>query len=272
MMFCSKLLVRNPSLVFSNTRFLSTFQKTRLSKALQQEIITCLGALEIQKPRGQVDFKVVRNQFLKLAQQHHPDTIENEDDLEQSQEKFIEVKTAYDRLVHINEQQNYAIFLDLEAEKKVQKDNKEITQKLSEIRRKIKQKKQEEAKEQQKAGKIAEREYWAKQKEQDEVRAHQMRAAQQRARKDWIDLKTILRQVEKDVAAEELAAVKWVRTKQVERRDFRKYDRDERIKEFDSHAANAAEDMKRQNIVRTNEGPSPQQRVDEANKEKAQRK
>ena len=84
---------------------------------MQREVIKCLKLLEIQSNETQeaIDIKRIKEQYLKLAQQYHPDVIANKEaNIEQSEESreaaikdaeemFIEIKAAFDRLVELNE-------------------------------------------------------------------------------------------------------------------------------------------------------------------------
>ena len=81
---------------------------------MQDEVIKCLNLLEIKTDKTAQSFNIraIKEQYLRLAQMYHPDVIAQikkeelkvGESLEELEEKFVEVKEAFDRLVELNGQ------------------------------------------------------------------------------------------------------------------------------------------------------------------------
>ncbi len=94
---------------------------------MQQEVLQCLNLLEIspEKTAQSINIKLIKDQYLKLAQMYHPDVMasrigdgqeEQGDDAVDIEERFVEVKEAFDKLVEINDQYGGHLLVDPEAE------------------------------------------------------------------------------------------------------------------------------------------------------------
>lgn len=107
----------------------STFDK--MPEIMQLEVMKCLKALAITidaKTEESIDIKRIKAQYLKLAQMYHPDVITNrlesekatdqekEKAMAEAEDKFIEVKEAFDRLVELNDEYQGQLLTDPEAE------------------------------------------------------------------------------------------------------------------------------------------------------------
>ena len=82
---------------------------------MQHEVLHCLKLLEIspEKTAQSINIKLIKDQYLKLAQMYHPDVMasrigdgregQEDDEAEDIEERFVEVKEAFDKLVEIND-------------------------------------------------------------------------------------------------------------------------------------------------------------------------
>ena len=92
----------------------STFSHNSIK--IQGEIYASLLVLEIKSPETDphLDLRMVREQYLKLAQRYHPDLTQVDITSElaiKNDEKFVAVKEAYDRLVELNTKSNFRLFI-----------------------------------------------------------------------------------------------------------------------------------------------------------------
>ena len=76
-----------------------------------------LEFVDVQK-RQDIDMKVVREQYLKLAQKYHPDVTSEKSnekyDPKNNDEAFVNVKESFDRITTLDKESNGQLFLSLE--------------------------------------------------------------------------------------------------------------------------------------------------------------
>ena len=114
---------------------------------MQDEVIKCLDLLEIKpdKKSGSFNIRAIKEQYLRLAQMYHPDVIGHlkEKDLkegeshEELEEKFVQVKEAFDRLVELNGQYGGQLLIDPEAEKAEEIEQRRRQAQMQEVRMKM---------------------------------------------------------------------------------------------------------------------------------------
>ena len=95
---------------------------SRMPKHHQDEVLASLLTLEIaaENTRRQIDVRHIKEQYLKLAQKYHPDVLARREiadaDEKAFHDKFVQVKTAFDRLVELNDEYEGELLTDPEAE------------------------------------------------------------------------------------------------------------------------------------------------------------
>ena len=76
--------------------------------ALQREVYFHLTVLEFEKSDTQtsdIEMKVVREQYLKLAQKYHPDrSVENPEQAAANEAIFVKMKESFERLVNLDKE------------------------------------------------------------------------------------------------------------------------------------------------------------------------
>ena len=122
-----------PAAVMTQTpmRFLSTNKDkgdgkwfvnnvAHLPIVIQREVIYHLGVLEFTDvhKRQDIDLKAVRKQYLKLAQQYHPDVVADKLTTKMNDMKFIEVKSSSDRIRTLDKESNGDLFMSTKKMKK----------------------------------------------------------------------------------------------------------------------------------------------------------
>ena len=131
---------------YQNNSESSAFNKMPVT--MQREVVKCLKTLEIQSSETHeaIDIKRIKEQYLKLAQQYHPDVIGNQDDQEEgkkAEEMFIEIKESFDRLVQLNEEFGGNLLTDPEADLAAHMEKEARRQQMHEVRMKIARAKKE---------------------------------------------------------------------------------------------------------------------------------
>lgn len=117
-------------------RQLHTF--AHLPTAMQREVFSLLRSLEFESPdqNADIDFRLVREQYLKLAQLYHPDMQHVE-----SAQKFLVVREAYDRLLELDQQSEGRLLLNTEGQTQKAKEEEDSRSKMQILKFKV----QEEA-------------------------------------------------------------------------------------------------------------------------------
>lgn len=88
--------------------------------------------------------KLVREQYLKLAQKYHPDTVQDKKTFKNNDEAFIQVKESHDKIVILNKEQNGELFLSVDAINNQKAEENEKVEDMADLKQRVKQKKERE--------------------------------------------------------------------------------------------------------------------------------
>ena len=109
--------------------------------ALQREVFHHLVMLEFHLMPKRVDemsLKVIREQYLRLAQKYHPDaSVEDK----APNEQFIRVKESFDRLSQLDKESKGKLFISADLLAKQRREEEERKQHLGSLKDKIRLKK-----------------------------------------------------------------------------------------------------------------------------------
>jgi len=108
-----------------------------------------LNVLEFSQAQQfqEIDLKIIREQYLKLAQKYHPDVSTesaNGADTSENEERFIKVKDSFDRLVFLDKDSRGQLFQSAEHLRKAAQSEQEKQMRMSNLKQRIKLQKQRE--------------------------------------------------------------------------------------------------------------------------------
>ena len=87
-----------------------------------------------------IDIKLVREQYLKLAQKYHPDTSDqsNQEQVSANEETFIRVKESFERLVFLDKDSKGQLFVSARFQAKVQKKEEAKAAQMDSLKHRVK--------------------------------------------------------------------------------------------------------------------------------------
>ena len=118
-----------------------------MPEVMQNEVLECLSLLEIKPDKTAQSFNIksIKEQYLRLAQMYHPDVVAQikEEEMKEGEslmvleEKFIQVKEAFDRLVELNGQYGGQLLIDPETERAEELEKQARRAQMHELRMKM---------------------------------------------------------------------------------------------------------------------------------------